>query len=440
MHSTTLPAFDLAQVKNPRALIRSGNLLALSLVVGLGSWVTFAPLNGAVIAPGFVKVDMNRKTVQHQEGGLVQELLVRDGDHVEAGQPLLILKDVKVDATQDLFRTQLDSELAKAARLDAERTGQDAINFPAELGERAREARVAELLTREQAVFTAKRESMQEQLALIAAQARDIEAEVHARARQASSDQRSLSLQEQEIAANEAMVAKGYVSKSRLSELKRMASDYESRQSQNQAQLAQSRQRAAELRLRAAALRTNYMREAAEEHKQAVATVFDLRERLRPWVDARERQVVTAPVSGEVVNLRVSSPGAVIGPRDAILDIVPHEADLVVESKIRPEDINSVHAGALADVRLTSFKQRITPMVAAEVVYVSADRLEDQATGAPYYQAHVKVTRAALHAAGINKLQAGLPAEVFVKTGERTALGYFLEPVTGFLSHALREP
>lgn len=138
--------------------------------------------------------------------------------------------------------------------------------------------------------------------------------------------------------------------------------------------------------------------------------------------------------------LRFTSPGTIIGPREAVLDIVPSNVDLVMESRIRPEDINSVHPGAAADVRLTAYKQRVTPVVEGEVMHVSADRLEDRASGQPYYVAQARVSAPALRAAGIAKLQAGMPAEVFVKTGARSALAYFLEPVTGFLQHSMREP
>ncbi|MBM3394268.1 MAG: HlyD family efflux transporter periplasmic adaptor subunit [Betaproteobacteria bacterium] len=159
-------------------------------------------------------------------------------------------------------------------------------------------------------------------------------------------------LAREELNANEALLEQGFVSKVRLLNLRRGEADYAAREQSNLAELAKARQRVAELRLRAAGLRHTFMQEAADEHKRTSAQVFELRERLRTWEDQEFRQKVTAPVAGEIVDLKVGGSGSVIGPRDAILDIVPENADLIIEAQVRPEDINHVQPGALADVRL----------------------------------------------------------------------------------------
>ena len=140
-----------------------------------------------------------------------------------------------------------------------------------------------------------------------------------------------------------------------------------------------------------------------------------------------------------MVELKITTVGAVIGPRDPILDIVPENLELIVEGRVRPEDINYVRMGAEADVRLTSFRQRITPVVEGKVIYVSADRIEDRRRAPAYYVVHVRVTPEALAKAGDLKLQAGMPAEVYIKTPPRTALQYVLDPISGFLQRSLRE-
>ncbi|MGH8647757.1 MAG: HlyD family efflux transporter periplasmic adaptor subunit, partial [Burkholderiales bacterium] len=145
-------------------------------------------------------------------------------------------------------------------------------------------------------------------------------------------------------------------------------------------------------------------------------------------------------IAGEVVGLKYTTVGAVIGPRDPILDVVPDNVELIIEGRLRPEDVNYVAVGAEADVRLTSFRQRITPTVNGSVIYVSADRMEDKAERTAYYVVHVRVTQDALAKAGDLKLQAGMPAEVFIKTAARSALLYVLDPITGFLQRSLREP
>ena len=434
-----LPAPDVDHVENPARIIRAG-LIALALFIAfLLFWIWLAPLGGAAIAPGFVKVDMNRRTVQHQEGGIVGEILVRDGMKVKEGQILIILKDVRVDAGNDQVRTQLDAELAKQARLAAEQIWAREIAFPPELRGRSKDSRIAELLHRETNLFKARRGSYESQVALIRTQIRETEAEARVRNEQLQANATAIRLQREELEQNQRLESQGYVSKTRLLTLQRSVAELESRHSESESELARARQRIADLELRAETLRTTFMQEAANEYRQTTASVFDLRERLRPAKDAEERQRILAPISGEVVDLKFTSVGTVIGPRDPILDIVPEDADLIVEAHVRPEDISFVKEGADADVRLTSFRQRITPTVEGKLIYLSADRLVDKQTGAPYYIARIRIDPGSLRDAGNLRLQAGMSAEVFIKTTSRSVAQYFLDPLTGFLQRSMRQ-
>ena len=230
------------------------------------------------------------------------------------------------------------------------------------------------------------------------------------------------------------------MSKTRLLALQRSLADLEARHSDSEAERARAIQKISDLELRAETLRTTFMQEAAAELRQTTAQIYDLRERLRPTQDAEERQRIVAPIDGEVVDLKVTTVGAVIGPREPIMDIVPENADLIIEARVRPEDIASVHDSADADVRLTAFRRRITPIVQGKVTYISADRLTDKDGQIAYYVAHVRVTPEALHEAGDLRLQAGMPAEVFIRTHPRTALNYMLDPITAFLQRSMREP
>jgi HlyD family type I secretion membrane fusion protein len=435
-----LPALDVEGAHRPWPLIVAGILATLVLVAGLATWVWLAPLSGAVIGAGQVKVDMNRKTVQHQEGGIVGEILVRDGSKVKAGQNLIMLKDVRVDASNELVRTQLDAEIAKAARLSAEQTGASVIAFPVELLERGNDARVAELLRRENSVSAARRDALSSQIALIHRQVRDTQGEIQARQIQLKADDAALSHHRNEITANEKLEREGFIGKTRLMQLQRTAVEYESRRAENLAELARAQQKVSELELRAETLRSQFKQEASNELRQSTATIFDLRERLRPAQDAEARQRIVAPISGEVVDLKFTSVGTVIGPREPILDIVPENPVLVVEARVRPEDISYVKLDAVADVRLTAFRQRMTPTVQGKVIYKSADRLVDKAANnVPYYTVHVRVEPEALRQAGNLQLQAGMPAEVFIQTTARNALQYLLDPITGFLQRSMRE-
>ena len=434
-----LPALDVEQVHRPWPLILAGFVATLVLVVGVGTWVWLAPLSGAVIGAGQVKVDMNRKTVQHQEGGIVGEILVRDGSKVRAGQNLILLKDVRVDASNELVRTQLDAELAKSARLSAEQTGLTALVFPPELASRSTDPRVAPLLKSESSVFAVRRDALAAQLSLITRQVRDTQQEIQARQIQLKADDVALKHHRDEIVANQKLEREGFIGKTRLMQLQRTAVEYESRRAENLAELARAQQKVSELELRAETLRSQFKQEASNELRQTTATVFDLRERLRPAQDAEERQRIVAPISGEVVDLKITSVGAVIAPREPILDIVPENPVLLVEARVRPEDISYVRIDSTADVRLTAFRQRITPTVEGKVIYISADRLVDKVSNAPYYAVHVRVPPESLRVAGNLQLQAGMPAEVFIQTTSRNALQYLLDPVLGFLQRSMRE-
>lgn len=436
-----LPTLGDRAAEEASKVIRSGVMIIVLGMVLSGSWMAVAPIAGAVIAQGAVKVDMNRKTLQHQEGGIIKEILVRDGDKVTAGQTLLRLGDVRVDAAYDSLKTQRDSEMARHARLTADRTLNSRIDFPEELISRAStDQKVAEILRREDALFLARRQTLQEQTQLIEQQVKQIDEESIALKRQIAAQSRALSLQRDELAANHRLQAQGFVGAMRVKAVDRAAADYEARISEHQAELAKSRQRASELSLRVKTLENQFMQAAADELKESSNKLYDLDERLRPSKDAAERQRITAPISGEIVDLKYTSVGAVIGPRDPLLDIVPLNGKLIMEGRIRPEDISFVHVGSTADVRLTAFKARTTPVVEGKVVYVSADRLIDRPTNMPYYTVHVVVAPEALESAGDIQLQAGMPVEIFVKTAERTTLQYLFDPITAFVSKSLREP
>lgn len=420
-----------------KRLVLSGALILVVGATALGAWGALAPLTGAVVAPAVVKVDLNRKVVQHQEGGLVREIFVRDGDRVEAGQELIRLDDVRIDAQLDLLRTQLDAERAKAARLEAERVYAPRPVFPKNLTRRKSDPKVRELLAKEQEVFRARREALDTQIAVLHRQIAETGAEEKALSAQLAAEDRALGLQKDELAANQRLVEQGYVQKTRILTLQRAVAEYEARYGEHRAQASQARQRATELELRILALRNEYAQNAADELKDTTGRLFDLEERIRPSKDAAQRQRITAPIAGEIVNLRVFTPGSVVGPRDVLMEIVPAVQNLIVEARIRPEDINHVQKGSPAEIRLTAYKQRTTPLVNGVVSYVSGDRLVDAESHAAYYAVHIEVDRASLQ--GLT-MQAGMPAEVYLRTDRRTVLDYLLAPVTEYLRRAMREP
>jgi membrane fusion protein, type I secretion system len=433
-----LPELDLGP--HLRRAVRSGLAVILAGVGLLGAWAAFATLSGAVIAPGFVKVDLNRKVVQHQEGGLVREIRVRDGERVRQGQPLVILDDVRVDASLELLTLQMQGERAKAARLMAEANYAPRVAFPADLAKRESELKVVEILERERALFRSRRDAVESQAAELRKQMHEVSDEAVALNQQLAAEGRAIELQKEELRANEELLRQNYIQKTRVLTLQRAVAEYEARYGEHRAELAKANQRASELELRILSAKNAYRQAATDELKDTTTRMYDLEEKLRPSRDASQRQTVTAPIGGEVVGLRVFTAGAVVGPRDVLMEIVPEDKVLIVEARIRPEDINHVRAGSPADIRLTAYKYRTTPLVQGEVTYVSGDRLTDAQTGASYYVVHVKVPPAALAQAGDLKMQAGMPAEVFIRTDERTTFDYLFAPVTAYLRRAMREP
>jgi epimerase transport system membrane fusion protein len=421
-----------------KRLVAAGLLIIAAGAAGLGGWAALAPLTGAIVAPGFVKIDLNRKVVQHQEGGIVRDIRVRDGERVKRGQVLVVLEDVKVDATVDMLSIQLIADRAKSARLTAEAAYAPKIVFPGDIVRRQDEFKVLEILERERALFRSRRDAVEDQIASLRAQIKETQAEAAALNEQIAAEERAMSLQKEELKANAELLQQGYVQKTRVLTLQRAVAEYEAQHGQHRADLSRTRQKAAELELRIITAQNTYKQTAVDELKEATAHMFDLEERLRPSKDAAERQQVLAPIDGEVVGLRVFTPGAVVGPRDVLMEIVPSDKTLIVEARIRPEDINHVTKGTAADIRLTAYKQRTTPLVQGTVSYVSGDRMVDpQNANIAYYVVQLEVSTQSL---GELHMTAGMPAEVFIRTDSRTALDYLLEPVSVYLRRAMREP
>ena len=414
-------------------------LVPLVLVLALASaWSMTAPLSGAVIAPAQLKVELNRKTVQHQEGGIVREILVRDGQKVRAGDPLLVIGDVRSDSALRLLQDQLRAERIREARAAAEAALAPAFNAPTEPDAGAE---AAAQLARERALFTARRRILDEQVASLHAQMREAETQAAALQAQIEATETSAQLSAEEVGINDRLVRQGFVHRTRMLALQRTEADYRARVGEYRSAHAAARQRVADLRARIAQARNLYQSQAAEELREASARIRDLEERLRPSQDQVERQTVRAPVDGEVMSLRVSGAGAVIGPREPILDVVPGQEKLVVEARIRPQDIDHVRKDAPVEVRLVNaFDARTAPLLPGKVVFVSADRVTGRDAGEAWYVASVELDAAAVARHAGLRLQAGMPAELYVTTPARTLLGYLARPLTDFAHRAMREP
>jgi HlyD family type I secretion membrane fusion protein len=417
-------SFDAAALRRQALRV----FVPIAVVVALaGAWSMTAPLSGAVIAPAQLKVELNRKTVQHQEGGIVREILVRDGQKVRAGEPLVIVGDVRSDSTLKLLQDQLGAERIREARAAAEAALATHFDAPAD--------------SRERALFVTRRRILEEQITSLQAQIREAESQAAALKAQIEATETSTRLSSEELEINERLAQQGFVHRTRILALQRTEADYRARVGEFRSELAAARQRIADLRARIAQARNLYQSQAADELRDASAKVRDLEERLRPSQDQVERQIVRSPVDGEVMALRVTALGAVIGPREPILDVVPGQEKLVVEARIRPQDIDHVRKDARAEVRLVNaFDSRTAPLLAGKVAFVSADRIKFADSPESWFAATVEIDPAEIARHPGLRLQAGMPAELYVTTPARTLVAYLARPLEVFASRAMREP
>lgn len=418
-----------------RRLARAVALPAVVAGALLAAWSGAAPLAGAVIAPGQVQPEFGRKVVQHQEGGLLRELHVRRGQRVQRGDALLVVGDLRSDASVELLQRQRDAERARAARAAAELALAAAVAWPPD-------ARAAggDATLREQQLFETRRRALNERIEALQAQQAPLRAQGLALDEQVGAARRAAELARAELEAHRELVAGGFIQKTRLMVLERAAADADGRTASARSQAAEARSQLAALAHAVMQARADYRRQAADELKEASARVGELDERLRPGVDLLERQTVRAPVDGIVMALRVSAPGSAIGPREPLLEIAPSDEALVVETLIETRDIDHVRAGGAAEVRLAAFDSRRVPLLPATIRSVAPDAAAEGEGQPPRYRAQVEVGADELARHPDLRLQAGMPVEVFITTPPRSLLEYLLEPVGVFARRALREP
>jgi HlyD family type I secretion membrane fusion protein len=415
-----------------RALAPLCAVLALVAV-----WVATAPMSGAVVAQAQVKVELNRKTVAHQEGGIVREILVRYGQKVRAGEPLIVVGNVRGDAELSLLQDQVRAERIRGLRAAAEAALEAGFRVPPELVDLpAADGHLA----RERALLAARRRTLDEHLASLRSQISEAHAQIAALESQLEETDTSARLSAEELEINAKLAHQGFVQRTRLLALQRNAADYRARVGEYRSDLAIARQRVGELEARIALARNQYRQQGADELKEATARTRELEERLRPSQDQVERMTVRAPVDGEVMAMRVSAVGEVIGPREPLLDVVPARERLVVEARIRPEDIDYVRRDGDAEVRLTAFDARTVPLLPGKVLFVSPDRVIASDGRDAWFVATIEVDVGAVGERSAIRLQAGMPAEVFVTTSARTLLEYLLQPLNAFANRAMREP
>lgn len=370
----------------------------------------------------------------------MRAVLVRDGQHVNAGDPVLTLGDVGVDADRNRLSYRVNTERAALARFEAEQALARTLVFPEDLEIAAQQdERVKQALVKETALFEARRDALASEVALMKTLRGRVEQEMSALRAQISHAQDSLALQTKDLDANRGLLDRGFISPTRLGQIEAVVVDYASKLEERRSELARAAQRLVDSDLKIKSLQNQYMQAASDQLKVTAARLAEIEQEQRKSDDAAARQIVPAPASGQVIALKFTSPGAVVAPGEPIAEIVPSDVKLMIEAQIRPEEINHVHLGQHARIKFTAFKYRNTSMVTGKVTYISADRLIDRSNNLPYFSVMILADPDSLQEVGDLKLQAGMPAEVYIEGTSQTALQYLMEPITSTVRKAGRQ-
>jgi HlyD family secretion protein len=435
---------------DPRRMIRRLNLIGLAIIVlligGAGGWATTTRLVGAVIAPGTVVVESNVKKVQHPTGGVVGEILVKDGVAVEEGQVVLRLDDTVTRSTLGVVQSQLDELLAREARLLAERDDDDAVAFPLQLINRRSDATVATALAGEGKLFESRRSARTGQRAQLRERIAQTNEEIRGLSAQQAAKESELDLIAKELTGVADLYRKNLVSISRYTQLQRDETRLQGERGQLIADIARARGKISETELQIIQLDQDFRTEVLKDLREAQGKIAELKERVTAAEDQLKRVDLRAPQAGIVHQLAVHTVGGVISNGETIMQIVPRADELMVEAKIAPQDIDQVALGARVVVRIMAGNQRTMPDIRGVLTRVSPDLTREQqqqqnSSQPPQAYYLVRVTLPAEEVARLKDLRLvpGMPAEAFIQTHERTPLQYLLKPLQEQIARTFRE-
>jgi HlyD family secretion protein len=432
-----LPANPIARC---RYLIAAGAALVGVFILGFGAWAALAPLETAVIAPGTVVSESSRKTIQHLEGGIIAAILVQDGDHVTAGQTLIRLDDTKARTTFAAASDQLWDARAAQARLVAERDDAAAIAFPAGLIAHRDDPVVARAMAGEEKSFATQRGLEAAKIAAIDERINQSRAEIVGYEAEVTAAERQIALLTDEVQSTTALVRQGLERRPRLLELQRQLAEMQGKRGDTLAAIARAKEAIAEAQLDILSLRNDDQKQAADALGETQRKLDEFTQEATAAQSVMARTAIKAPEDGTITDLRVHTPGGVITPGEALMDLVPKSDPLVIEAEVRPVDIDRLRAGLSAQVRLLPYKSRRTPPLDASVIYVSADRIVDKRTNQPYFSVKLRIDAEKLKAMQPDiEMVPGMPAEAMIKTGETTVAFYALSPVIDSFHRAFHE-
>lgn len=419
-------------------------LTATLLVGGGGYWAVSATLAGAVIASGELRVEGERKTVQHLDGGVVKEILVEEGQAVAAGALLMRLDPTSLAAELGVVEARLDEALAAGARLEAERRGTEtmALGPLAEAHFKARGAAARRSLEGHQALFEARRRTQGQRRERIDQQIQQTRRLIEGRTGQIGALERQRTIAADELASAQKLYARRLTPKSAVARLEREIAEIEGDLNALTAQTAEAEARIAELEVQILEQEADRREQILQEQRDAAARAAELLERRTALRAALDRVEIRAPIAGAVLDLSVNTVGGVVSPAAPLMYLVPTDSGLVAAARIDPARRDQVMIGQPAQVLFPGFNQRTTPQLTGRVAKIGADALSDPNTGAAYFPIEVAIPDpelARLRAAISTELSPGMPVEVHVLTSERSAASYLLKPLTDSFRRALKE-
>lgn len=420
---------------------RLGFLFLLLLVGGIGGWAAFASLQGAVIATAQITVKANSKRVQHLEGGIVSEILVKDGDKVKAGQTVLKLDTTKDGANLASLDANLNELLARKARLITERDKKQSITFPTELIEKAKSSpAIKAIIDGQNNLLSARNESIAGQTSQLKQRTEQLNEAIKGIAAQIAAKESQLGFIRKELTDLQSLKDKGLVPQNRILALQREEARLQGEAGELIASTARTKVQISESKIQILQVQKDHLSSILTELRETTTQANQLTEQRTALSDKLRRMTIIAPKSGIIHQLAVHTIGGVVAPGDPVLMIVPQNAEMVFTARVNPEDIDQIFKGQKANVRLSAFDQRTTPEVTGLVTLVSADATQDQPNTPPYYKVHVELPKDQLARIKGKELVPGMNAEVFIQTKSRFVFEYLLQPLTDQMRRTMREP
>lgn len=413
--------------------------IILVLTFGVfGIWSLFAPIDSSALAQGVVTVKNHRKTVQNLDGGIISNLLVKDGDVVKAGDNLVILDDTQIKAQLEILRGQFITYKALSDRLRSERDKLKDINFSRDLVNMPDE-RVREAIQAQTNIFTSRKNTYEGEIKVLRQRIQQLNSKIIGLNAQRSSKQTLLGSYAEEIKDLKELLNEGFADKIRLRDFQRNHTLISGEIATLTSDIASTEMQRGETELEILQTEKKFLEEVANKQEEVNAQLFDISEKLRATEDKASQTIIKSPVGGTVFNLSIYTEGGVISPGKPILDIVPENEDLIISAQVAPLDVDRVKIGAIAEVRFSGFNSKTTPKMEGTISKLSADSFVNDKNGAQYYLATVDLTESSKQKLGDLILIPGMPAEVLINTGNRTFFEYLMQPVTDAFARAFIE-